>query len=357
MDLYPYIRPFLHALPPETAHRLTLKIIKYGGAHRPTGKTPESLHSHIFGLKFPSPIGIAAGYDRDGQIINAALQMGCGFTEIGTVTPKPQTGNLQPRIFIDRTAQNIIDTSGAPSAGARIVKRNLTRFLNGKARPSGVVGINIAPNTQQKDPLKDYRALIKLVAPLADYITINIAPPKTARIKGLQSSDALPDLLDAIHISLKQNCGHYPPPLLLKLSPDLNAQQRSHIVQCAQDHNISGLIVSSATTQRTSAAPSSIKHHSGYLSGAALKNVSTQMIKDIYTQTNGDIPIIASGGILTPEDVYARICAGASLVQLYSGLIFHGPSFSHYVNQYLAEQLKRDNISTITQAIGRDART
>lgn len=356
MDIYPYLRPYLTSLPPETAHKATLKMIKWGLTHRPKAKPPEHLQSHVFGLKFPSPIGIAAGYDPNGDIINAAFQMGCGFTEIGTITPKPQEGNLPPRIFIDHDEHCIIDASGAPSAGARAVKNNITAFLNGKHRPGGIIGINIAPNHRSQDPIKDYRALITMLGPLADYICINIKPPKTSRIKGLQSSDALPDLLNTLTKFLTQSCGHYPPPLLLKLSPDLNDQQLSHILQCAADHKISGLIVTSGTSTRPQSTPQTLIRHSGNLCGAALQTLSTQMIKKIYSQTQGSIPLIASGGILSPEDAYARIRAGASLIQIYSAMTFHGPKHIDYVNNCLAEQLKRDNIQNITQAIGIDSR-
>lgn len=359
MDIYPLLRPALFAMDAEQAHHLSLLALKSGLYPRPPKLNAPELESTIFGLNFPTPVGLAAGFDKNAEVIGAAFNLGFGFVEAGTVTPKPQAGNPKPRIFRAPAQKAVINRMGFPNGGMHAFKANLEKFLQGKKRPRGALGINIGMNKTQSDPAKDYCTLIKMLGPMADYITINISSPNTPGLRDLQKREPLLDLLKRVNEQRTKSCGKYPPPVLLKLAPDLSKDQQEELAKAALDAQndglIDGLILTNTTLERPDYLPAAFKDQKGGLSGAPLTAKSTAIIKSFYRLTKGKLPIIGAGGVNTGEEAYAKIRAGASLVQLYSSMVFYGPLQAYYVNKSLAECLKRDNIASITHAIGLDA--
>lgn len=354
-DLYPLIRPAFFAMDGETAHNMTLSALKSGLYPRPPKLDEPCLKTELFGLTFPTPVGLAAGFDKNAEAISAAFNLGFGFVEAGTVTPKPQDGNPKPRIFRDPENIAVINRMGFPNKGMHAFKDNLNRFLQQKKRPAGALGINIGMNKDQTDPASDYCKLITMLAPMADYITINISSPNTPGLRDLQKRGPLLDLLGRVNEERQKSCGEHAPPILLKLAPDLTEDQQEELAQAALEAPIEGLILTNTTLERPSFLPAKFREEKGGLSGAPLTNKSTQIIKNFYKLTKGKLPIVGAGGIVTGEDAYAKIRAGASLVQLYSSMVFKGPLQAYYVNKNLAECLKRDNIASLSDAIGLDA--
>ncbi len=355
-DFYPFIRPLLFTIDAEDAHGLALKAMKYGLTPREAPRADPILASTHWGLKFPSPVGLAAGFDKNAEVIGPALAMGFGFVEAGTVTPKPQAGNPRPRIFRSPKDRAVINRMGFPNDGMHVFKDNVEAFLNHKFRPHGAVGINIGMNKGQKDPARDYCRLIKMLGPMADYITINISSPNTPGLRDLQKRAPLMELLTRVDEERQKSCGRHSLPILLKLAPDLDEPQQEELAACALEAPIEGIILTNTTLSRPQYLPEDFALQAGGLSGAPLNTLSTDVIRNFYRLTEGKVPIIGAGGICSGEDAYAKIRAGASLVQLYSGLVFGGPQLINYVNKNLVSLLKRDKIATITDAIGLDAR-
>ncbi len=352
VDLYPLARPLFFMLDPEKAHRLTLRVMKYGLTPRVKAVNNPALEVQVLGQKFPNPVGLAAGFDKNAEVIGASFNMGFGFVEVGTVTPRPQEGNPAPRIFRDPTNHAVINRMGFPNAGMNVFKDNLEKFLGGKNRPLGAVGINIGMNKTQKDPAKDYCQLIRMLAPMADYLTINISSPNTPGLRDLQKREPLLALLSAVMEERKKACGKHPPPIFLKLAPDLDEAQQEELAAAVLESGIDGLILGNTTLDRPDYLPADFAKETGGLSGVPLTDKSTEIIRNFYRLTKGKVPIIGVGGISSAEDAYAKICAGASLVQLYSALIFKGPHLVQEINQGLLELLKRDGFETISQAVG-----
>jgi dihydroorotate dehydrogenase len=278
--------------------------------------------------------------------------MGFGFVEAGTVTPKPQAGNPAPRVFRDPKTESIINRLGFPSEGMNIFKSNLENFLAGDHRPAGVVGINIGMNKGQADPAKDYTVLINMLGPMADYITINISSPNTPGLRDLQKREPLMELLGAVLDERKKSCGDHPPPLLLKLAPDLSEDQQSEIAKTVLEAGIDGLILANTTLDRPTTLPSLSAAENGGLSGIPVRDKSTAIIGNFYKLTGGKLPIIGVGGISDGSSAYEKIKAGASLVQLYTALVFKGPTVANSINHELLMLLKKDGFTHISQAVG-----
>lgn len=350
--LYRTLRPLLFLLDPETAHGLTLKAMKAGLAPRYASAADPVLETTLWGLKFPNPVGLAAGFDKNAEIIGPAFHLGFGFVEAGTVTPKPQEGNPRPRVFRDARSRAVINRMGFPGEGMAVFKSNLEKFLGHHDRPHGVLGINIGMNKNQKEPAKDYAILIRMLGPLADYLTVNISSPNTPGLRDLQKREPLLDLLGTLKDERRKACGNHPPPLLVKLAPDLDEAQQEELAQTLLDAEIEGAILTNTTLERPAALGKSFAQEKGGLSGTPLKDKSTQVISNFSRITGGRLPIIGLGGISTGRDAYDKIRAGASLVQLYTGLVFRGPSVAHSVNEELARLLKADGFSNVAQAVG-----
>ncbi|MEM7651496.1 MAG: quinone-dependent dihydroorotate dehydrogenase, partial [Pseudomonadota bacterium] len=325
VDLYALARPFLFTIKPETAHGLTITAMKNGLMPSCAAVNDPALEQTLWGLKFPNPVGLSAGFDKNAEVIGPSFKMGFGFVEVGTVTPKPQHGNPKPRIFRDPSNDAVINRMGFPNAGMNAFKANLEEFLGQSSRPKGVVGLNIGMNKTQKTPAKDYAVLIKMLGPMADYLAVNISSPNTPGLRDLQKREPLLELLSVIKEERRKACGDHPPPLLVKFAPDLDEAQQEELAQAALEAEIDGLILSNTTLARPDALPANFAAEKGGLSGQPLTEKSTQVIHNFYKLTGGKLPIIGVGGVSNGQQAYEKIKAGASLVQLYSALVFKGP--------------------------------
>ncbi|MCB1681507.1 MAG: quinone-dependent dihydroorotate dehydrogenase [Alphaproteobacteria bacterium] len=357
LGLYRLARPVLFKLEPEKAHRMTLKFMKSGLMPVPQRIKASELEQTLWDLRFPNPVGLAAGFDKNAEVIRSVLEMGFGFMEAGTVTPLPQAGNPLPRVFRDPGSESIINRMGFPGEGSKVFASNFDRYKSEDVPPPGVVGINIGMNKDQKEPAADYNALIRAFAPKADYLTVNISSPNTPGLRNLQEQDALQNLLTSLVETLNHATGDLaPPPLLVKLAPDLTDEQQQQIADVLLDVRISGVVLTNTTTSRPPALPKSFASQSGGLSGKPLRSLSTQTIRNFYRLTGGKLPIIGVGGIFSGKDAYEKIRAGASLVQLYTGLVYRGPEIASSICRELIGRLNKDGFAHISEAVGADHR-
>ena len=366
-DLFPLIRPLLRALPAEAAHRLTVRALAAGLGGLATGPAepdPPSLGQRLWGRDFPNPIGVAAGFDKDAEVPDALLRLGCGFAETGTVTPRPQPGNKKPRIFRLYEDRAVINRLGFNSRGlgptlARLRARRRTR-------PSGgIVGVNLGKNRDSAEAaadylegvrlvgrLADYLEGVRLVGRLADYFVVNVSSPNTPGLRDLQRREILDDLLRQVVAARDEVAPGTP--LLVKIAPDLTDEERADIAALAGPSGIDGIVISNTTVARPPGLRSAAAHEAGGLSGKPLFAPSTALLADIYRLTGGNITLVGVGGVASAEDAYAKIRAGASLVQLYTALVFEGPALIGRIKRGLAELLRRDGFSSIAEAIGAD---
>jgi len=349
-DLYPLIRPLLRALPAETAHRLTLTGLSSGlgglvaGAGEPD---PPSLHQILWGREFPNPVGVAAGFDKDAQAPDALLRLGCGFAETGTVTPRPQPGNPKPRIFRLYEDVAVINRMGFNSAG---LEPTLARLR--ARRRVGIVGVNLGKNRDSTDAAADYLDGVRRVGRLADYFVINVSSPNTPGLRDLQRSEILDDLLRQLVAARDEAAPGTP--LLVKIAPDLTEAERTDIAALAGPSGIDGIVIANTTVARPPGLQSPHAGEQGGLSGKPLFAPSTALVADIYLLTGGKIPLIGVGGVASAADAYAKIRAGASLLQLYTALVFEGPALIGRIKRGLAEFLRRDGFGNIAEAVGAD---
>ena len=341
IDLFKLTRPVLHAMDAETAHGLTIKAMKTGLVPSCAAVRHDALSTTVCGLTFPNPIGLAAGFDKNAEVIDASFKMGFGFVEVGTVTPKPQDGNPKPRVFRDASHGAVINRMGFPNGGADVFESN---FNAQKKR--GIVGINVGMNKDQTNPASDYTALIQRFGGAADYITINISSPNTPGLRDLQRREPLTELLNAI----KAVSGDTP--VFLKLAPDLTKEQCEELAQTVMDCGVDGLILTNTTLDRPDHLSEAFRNEKGGLSGAPLTVKSTSMIAAFYKLTEGKLPIIGAGGVSSGADAYAKITAGASLIQLYSALVFHGPALVNRINRELITLLEHNGFASIKDAVG-----
>jgi dihydroorotate dehydrogenase len=341
--IFPLLTPALFVLDPERAHRLTIaamRALPYAPPPR-----PGPLAIRLAGLDFANPLGMAPGFDKDAEVVDAVLGLGFGFTEVGTLTPLPQAGNAKPRLFRLTEDRAVINRMGFNNDGiAAAVAR-----LEGRRRPSGVVGINIGANKDSADRVLDYLNAFEAVAPLADYVTINISSPNTPGLRALQDKGALDELLDAV-LGLRTAPG-YGVPVFLKVAPDLEPADIDDIAEVAVRRGLDALIVSNTTISRP-ALQSRHAGEAGGLSGAPLRDLAQQRLRDFRKATGAKLPLIGVGGIATAEDAWARIRAGASLVQLYSAMVYAGPGLARQITRGLERLLRRDGFSTIAAAVG-----
>lgn len=300
------------------------------------------LAQNQLGLAFKNPVGLAAGFDKNAQAINDLSGFGFGFLECGTVTPKSQPGNPTPRLFRLVEDEAVINRLGFNNGGLTLFCRNFAK--RSAAIP---VGANIGKNKTQQDAIADYVEALQAVNSLADYVTVNISSPNTEGLRDLQAGDALTELLSALK-------PHRQKPLLLKVAPDLEAAQIEHIANAVLEHKLDGLIVSNTTLARPSTLKSQHKAQTGGLSGKPLCDKSNQVLKQFSQATEGKILLVGVGGIASGADAYAKIKAGASLVQLYTALVYQGPAMINRINRELAELLAQDGYGHISDAIGVD---
>jgi dihydroorotate dehydrogenase len=298
------------------------------------------------GLDFPNPVGLAPGYDKNAEIAANAFALGFGSVELGTVTPKPQAGNPRPRLFRLVEDRAVINRMGFNNDGMEAVAARLADIEPSLRR--GPIGINIGANKESEDRIADYVAAIARLGPLADYVTVNISSPNTPGLRALQDKASLDDLLARVIAAAPSN-----KPVFLKVAPDLEAADISDIAQSVLEQGVNALIVSNTTISRP---PLASRHaqEAGGLSGAPLKALAQQRLVDFRRATGGAIPLIGVGGISSAEDAYARIRGGASLVQLYSALVYEGPMLATKINKGLAILLKRDGFANVADAVGVD---
>lgn len=356
--LYQLLRPIMFLIDPERAHGLTVFLLKLIPFRWLTGgiATSPKLRTTLWGCDFANPVGMAAGFDKKAAIIGKLFDLGFGFVEAGTVTIKPQIGNPKPRIFRDPPNHSVINRMGFPGEGMEIFKRNLREFLAYVSRPKGVVGINIGMNKDQTDPASDYLNLMKELSGLADYLTINISSPNTPGLRNLQEREPLKDLLSAILQARAHMFKNRHLPILVKLAPDLNDEQLREIAEVVRELKIDGVILTNTTLDRPDSLSPDFAAEKGGLSGAPLKQKSTQIIGKFYHLTNGEIPIIGVGGIETAQDAFEKICAGASLVQVYTGMIYRGPMIARDICAGLDKILESKGFEHISEVIGSDHR-
>ena len=340
MALYRLIRPLAFALDPETAHRATIAALSVAPV-RALPRFDRALASEIAGLRFPSPVGLAAGFDKDGEVPDAMLGLGFGFVEIGTVTPRPQAGNSRPRLFRLREDRAVINRMGFNNRGQAAALERLSQ----RSR-RGIVGVNIGANKDAADRIADYAAGVRMMSAVADYLTVNISSPNTPGLRDLQSGGELTELLAAVRDARTPGL-----PVFLKVAPDLETGDHRRIVRAAIDHGIDALIVANTTLSRP-ALRSDDAGEAGGLSGRPLKLLALDQLRAFGSESGGALPLIAVGGIESTDDAWDRIVAGASLVQLYTALVYDGPGLAKRIGIGLAERLKRAGFATLSEAVG-----
>ena len=344
---FPLLRPAIFALDAETAHKSTIRLLSCLPAGAPPALDP-MLSVSVAGLHFPNPVGLAAGFDKDAQVPRQMLGMGFGFVEVGTLTPLPQAGNPRPRLFRLKEDEAVINRMGFNNGGQMDALKRLQR-IKGK---SGIIGVNIGANKDATDRIQDYATGVRNMAGVASYLTINISSPNTPGLRALQDRGALEELLAGVMAARAEVAGDKGPPVFLKVAPDLEPADIDDIVAVSLAHKLDALIVSNTTITRPP-LHSPLSAEAGGLSGAPLHDLALQRLKDFRAASGGELALIAAGGISTGAQAYARIRAGASLVQLYSALVYHGPGLASRICAELKTLLTRDGFANISQAIGR----
>ena len=336
----------LRLLDAEDAHRATIAALKFLPATKLKPDDP-SLAVEAFGLHFPNPVGLAAGFDKNAEVFDATLGLGFGFVEVGTLTPRPQPGNARPRAFRLVEDRAVINRYGFNNEGhAPALKRLAAR------RRNGVVGVNVGANKDAADRIEDYVAGVSNFAAVADYFTINVSSPNTPGLRDLQEPQALTALL--ARVLEARDAAPERRPVLLKIAPDLALAQLDDIVRVARDARIDGMIISNTTISRPSGLRSLLAKEAGGLSGAPLFPLSTQRLAQVFLRVEGQFPLIGVGGVDGAEAAFAKIEAGASLVQLYSALVYEGPGLVASIKQGLIARLARENVA-LGAVIGRGA--
>jgi len=344
--------PILHSLDPEKAHDLSISALKSGLLTKQAKDSDPALSLSLFGRVFPNPVGLAAGYDKNAQVIDAMLGSGFGFVEAGTVTPKAQSGNPKPRLFRDKNSRHIINRMGFNNDGAESFDTHYNYFREHGKNKHGIVGINVGKNKDQDDALADYVALVHHFGKIADYLTVNISSPNTPGLRDLQDPKELLPFLKQLVIVRNARCRT---PLLVKFAPDLDDDQSKAIAHCVSEAGVDGIILANTTLDRPDFLPDTLKQEAGGLSGPYLKDKSCDIISLFYRETGGQLPIIGVGGIDNADSAYTKIRAGASLVQLYTGLIYHGLGLPKTIQKGLIQRMNANGFSNISQAIGKDA--
>jgi dihydroorotate dehydrogenase len=345
-----YLLPLLRLLPAETAHKLTIRALAAGWYPRGARHDDPILATRVWGLDFPNPVGLAAGFDKNADTADAMLGWGFGFVECGTVTPRPQVGNPLPRLFRLLEDRAVINRMGFNNEGLAPFAVKLTRR---QGRP-GIVGSNLGKNRDSVDATADYCAGVRSLAALSDYLVINVSSPNTPGLRELQRRSALRLIIDEVTAARDSLPGPRRPPLLIKVAPDLNDEEVEDIAATALDTHVDGLIISNTTVARPAELRSANAPEPGGLSGAPLFEPSTMRLRAFYRLIGGRVPLIGAGGISSGAQAYAKIRAGASLVQLYTALVYHGPGLVNEIKRDLAALLRRDGFSSLSAAVGAD---
>jgi len=361
--MYRWIRPLLFRLDPETAHEWAVGALatvqRVPGAlallSRAFAVTDARLAVTRWGLRFPNPVGLAAGFDKNATVYPALAALGFGFVEVGTITPRPQPGNPRPRLFRLPEDEAVINRMGFNNRGAEAAARSLVRQVC-----TVPVGINIGKNkdTPNEAALDDYRRCLRALYAYGDYFVVNVSSPNTPGLRALQRAEALGRLLEGVldeARSLARETGAPAKPVLVKLAPDLDVELMREVVRAALDQGVAGFVATNTTVDRAGLKNRVHAHEAGGLSGRPLEGRATEMVRHVYRATEGRVPIVGVGGVFDGAGAYAKIRAGASLVQVYTGLIYRGPGIVRRITRELLALLERDGYRTIDEAVGADA--
>jgi dihydroorotate dehydrogenase len=345
VNWYDLAFPLIRAIDPEDAHGLAVKALAGGFVPTPAPVEDPSLRVKLWGLDFPNPIGLAAGFDKNAEVPDAMLAQGFGFVEIGSVTPRPQPGNPKKRLFRLTADQGVINRLGFNSLGLDVARENLAA-----RKRRGVVGVNLGKNKDTEDAADDYVKGAIALAPFADYLVCNISSPNTPGLRALQSREAL----DALVLRVQEALATLPsaPPLVFKIAPDLIDADLEDVVRVALDRKLAGLIVGNTTLSRPDTLADPQKAETGGLSGRPLFPLSTRILAKTRTLAGRDLVLIGTGGVFDARDAYAKIRAGASLVQLYSALVYRGPGLAARICRELPALLRADGFATVADAVG-----
>lgn len=349
--LFGLARPLIHKLDAETAHRLTVAALAAAPPLRPAADAP-ALCVEAFGLRFANPVGLAAGFDKHAEAVDGALGLGFGFVEVGGVTPLPQPGNPRPRVFRLPEDEAVINRYGLNSEGMEAVAARLAA----RRRKGGIVGVNLGANKDSADRSADYATLARRLAPLADFLTVNVSSPNTPGLRDLQAESALDDLIARTLAARDEAAaGGRPTPVLIKIAPDLSLAELDGMVGVARRRKVDGMVVSNTTIARPESLRGAAKSEAGGLSGKPLFAPSTRMLAETFLRVERQFPLIGVGGIDSAATAFAKIRAGASLVQFYSAMVFKGPGLVGEVKRGLEVEVRRAGLPRLEALVGRDA--
>jgi dihydroorotate dehydrogenase len=356
MDLYPFARLLLRCIDPESAHRLTISALRLGLVRGASEPDDPILAARVFGLDFPNPVGLAAGFDKDAEVLDAMLALGFGFAEAGTVTPRPQPGNSGKRLFRLDEDEAVINRFGFNSRGLAAFTEHLA--ARKRAGRKGIVGANVGKNRDSTDAAADYVSGVEAVTPFADYIVVNLSSPNTPGLRALQARAEMEALVGCVLDARSRAApsGSRLPPVLAKVGPDLGEQELRDIAEVVTKTGVDGLIIGNTTVDRPPHLRSADRNAEGGLSGKPLMPKSTACLAAMYQYCGGRTPIVGCGGIASGADAYVKIKAGASLVQLYSAMVFQGPGLVKRIKRELAALLHADGYTSVSEAVGADYR-
>ena len=349
MGLYKFLRPALFTLPPERAHRLTIHSLRLAAFLPAHHGDDYILSQRVLGHDFTNPLGMAAGFDKDAEAMAGVGRVGFGFAEVGTLTPLPQPGNPQPRVFRLTKQQALINRLGFNNQGQVEALHRLSVYRGKPDSEIGpIIGVNIGANKESEDRIADYETGAARFAGLADYLTVNISSPNTPGLRDLQASSAVSEIMQRVRAAAP-DC-----PILVKIAPDLAIEQAQEIASLAVKFKIDGLIISNTTLSRDGVADSKYVAEDGGVSGQPVFDMSTRMLGDVYQASQGGLTLIGVGGVSNGRQAFEKICAGASLVQLYTAMIYHGPFLASRIKRELAEILRANGFANIRDAVGAD---
>ena len=351
-DYYAWVGPLIRRLEPEKAHWLTIRALSTGLLPRAVASDDPILATTLWGLSFANPVGLAAGFDKNAEVPDAMLALGFGFVEVGTVTPEPQSGNPRPRLFRLPEDDAVINRMGFNNEGIAVVARRLGRRR--ELGRTGRIGGNVGPNKGVADPVAACAAAVGRLCAHVDYLVVNVSSPNTPGLRSLQRPAELARLLGASRAA--RDAAGSTTPLLVKVAPDLSGEQRAEIAEVVLQAGIDGLVATNTTISRPENLLGRRRSEAGGLSGAPLFEPSTRVLADFYRLTGGRLPLIGVGGIASGAQAYAKIRAGASLVQLYTALVYQGPALIGRIARELAGLLRRDGFASVADAVGVDAR-
>jgi len=345
--MFSFLRPFIFSLDPEKAHELAIRSLKYNflPGNLFSVENEEILKTTLFGKEIANPIGLAAGFDKSAEVYNEIFKLGFGFVEVGTVTPREQYGNEKPRIFRLEKDRALINRLGFNNDGSEVIKKRIENNV-----PNGLLGINIGPNKDSPDMINDFLECAEIFFPLGDYITINISSPNTKGLREFHKSEHLKELLSKIDDIRKKS--NFNKSFLLKISPDLEDSFVNNIIELILQHNIDGLILTNTTNQNRENLLDKSKSESGGLSGKPLRNLSTELIKKFYIHLKGKIPIIGVGGVDSGKSAFEKLAAGASAIQLYTGMVYKGPTIVKEIKKELIDTMKEKGFKNIKDIVG-----